>query len=488
MKPASIMAFLRQKLSAASITLTAFVTVMALTMATIWFTITTSLSDYLNQQTEVLGNSLATQAAFNATQSILTNDLLSLNVLLNRLVINENILSARVYNKKDELLAQASSANIPLVNDEMRPTDEHRVYSSSVRFRDEVVGHVLITLDKTPALSTLSRLGNALFGVGLFLTVLFSLAMLLLIRWLYTPIQQLSDALLALNRGTRTAPLPNLIYVEANELRTQVETLQSIEQIPEPEQTPSHEDHSSHEDSIAAQKTETQIEFDFDRIIEESQRENCVLYFRMKNLQDWNEQMTPLQVANLLTPVYRALFLCAEEYQGQVHQYENDGVLVFFQAKDCQDNLFMNAVCTAQLFLKLHESLAETELYADVPNLNVHVSLHKGNEHIANMMAHHYFDPSEMRALLIEASALNQSQVVNRLLLSEAIITVPEIQNRVVTSLPDVIEIEEEEFLAYEVKDVAEKYRKRIQEKLEQTELTSPKTKDDEDTFPLFAS
>ena len=203
MKPASIMAFLRQKLSAASITLTAFVTVMALTMATVWFTVTTSLSDYLNQQTEVLGNSLATQAAFNATQSILTNDLLSLNVLLNRLVINENILSARVYNKKDELLAQASSANIPLVNGEMRPTDEHRVYSSSVKFRDEVVGHVLITLDKTPALSTLSRLGNALFGVGLFLTVLFSLVMLLLVRWLYTPIQQLSDALLALNRGTR---------------------------------------------------------------------------------------------------------------------------------------------------------------------------------------------------------------------------------------------------------------------------------------------
>ncbi|MGB2065428.1 MAG: hypothetical protein ACPHUL_09725, partial [Marinomonas gallaica] len=93
---------LLQKCSSASILLSTYLALILITLATVWFSVTSAVDKHLNQQTDVLGSSLATQAAFNATQSILTNDLLSLNVLLNRLVVSDNILSARVYNKKDE--------------------------------------------------------------------------------------------------------------------------------------------------------------------------------------------------------------------------------------------------------------------------------------------------------------------------------------------------------------------------------------------------
>ena len=86
MKSNKAIAFLRKKLSASAITITTFMSLMIITVGLFWFTITQALENYLDQQIDVLGNSLATQAAFNATQSILTNDLLSLNVLLNRLV------------------------------------------------------------------------------------------------------------------------------------------------------------------------------------------------------------------------------------------------------------------------------------------------------------------------------------------------------------------------------------------------------------------
>ncbi len=108
---------------------------MMLTIILFWYTITNTLEGYLSQQTEVLGNSLATQASFNATQSILTNDLLSLNVLLNRLVIDQNILSAHVYNKDDELLAEASSRSSS--GAEIKANENQKIFSSVIKFRQK---------------------------------------------------------------------------------------------------------------------------------------------------------------------------------------------------------------------------------------------------------------------------------------------------------------------------------------------------------------
>ena len=82
LKARNLHSLIEQKLSASIVTLLTFLSLMLITLALFWVTITNTLESYLTQQTEVLGSSLATQAAFNATQSILTNDLLSLNVLL----------------------------------------------------------------------------------------------------------------------------------------------------------------------------------------------------------------------------------------------------------------------------------------------------------------------------------------------------------------------------------------------------------------------
>jgi uncharacterized membrane protein affecting hemolysin expression len=196
-KTKAIAAFIRKKLSASVITVAIFISLMILTVCIFWYTMTHALGNYLSQQTEVLGSSLATQAAFNATQSILNNDLLSLNVLLNRLVVDDNILSARVYNKKDELLAEADSGNSGMQSEQdFRPSETHRVYSSSIKFRDEIVGHVLITLDKTPAQATLQHLNNLLIGVAIFTCTIALLLIILITKWLFAPINEASSALI----------------------------------------------------------------------------------------------------------------------------------------------------------------------------------------------------------------------------------------------------------------------------------------------------
>lgn len=474
-KTKPLIAFIRKKLSASVVTVATFIALMVLTVCIFWYTMTHALENYLSQQTEVLGSSLATQAAFNATQSILTNDLLSLNVLLNRLVVDDNILSARVYNKKDELLAEADSDNSGRQSEgDFRPNDKRRVYSSSIKFRDEIVGHVLITLDKTPAQATLQHLNNLLIGVAIFISTISLLFIILITRWLFTPINEASSALITYSKGLHKNSLVMPIYKEARELHNAVEAIQALKlpkEIVEKSTKP-----VADMDIIAAVK-KAQFEINFDAIFEESKQRSCLLYFDILNIEKWHEDMTPLQVANLLTPIYRAIFQASEIYLGHVHQYKNDSAVILFSAHDCEDKLYLNAVSTAQLFLGLVDKLLENELYKDTSKLNFHLGLHQGNAQITNMVKENHFEPDKVDILLNNVHQLKQSESINKLVISDDIFTLSHIQNRVFTGLPEIIEDNGKEVLAYEVKGMSDKYKQEIQQHI--VEITEPNLQKD---------
>ncbi|SBS24552.1 Bacterial virulence factor hemolysin [Marinomonas aquimarina] len=458
---------LLRKCSAASILMGTYLALIFITLAVVWFSVNSAVNKHLNQQTDVLGSSLATQAAFNATQSILTNDLLSLNVLLNRLVVSDNILSARVYNRKDELLAEANRNGTQTATDtEVRPSDTHRIFSSPIRFRDDVVGHVLITLDRTSVQSTLSHISNLVVGLGIFLAAVTSLVLLLTVKRLYQPIARATDALEAYTNGTNNAPLPEQGYLEANELIGHVRTLQTLElTAPLPRAVEAIESDAPPVDE------EGQFEINFEQIIQDTERESCALFIQLKHLNAWRDELPPLQVANLLTPIYRTIFLASEYYNGQVHQYDKDCVLMLFQAKNCDDNLYMNAASCAQLIQELLKQLMDTHLYEDVPAIAYHMGLHKGDESLAKMYEANHIDAEGITGLIEAADALAMSESHNQLVLTEDVITVPEIQNRIILSLPEIIELEQGEVLAYAVKGLSDKYRARIQEHMDELNI-----------------
>ncbi|KZN12835.1 AhpA/YtjB family protein [Marinomonas sp. TW1] len=458
-------AFIRKRLSASTITVATFLSLMILTVCIFWYTMTHALSNYLSQQTEVLGSSLATQAAFNATQSILTNDLLSLNVLLNRLVVDENILSARVYNKKDELLAEADSSGAGIRSEqELRPSEKRRVYSSSIKFRDEIVGHVLITLDKTPAQATLQHLNNLLIGVAIFISTIALLFIVILTRWLFNPINDIRDALINLDKKQRKSTLVEPVYKEARLLYQAVtETRPKKKAAKAISNTKTNTTETLPEEEIS-QVEKAQFEMNFDAIFEESKQRNCLLYFDILNLEKWHEDLSPLQVANLLTPIYRAMFQASETYLGQVHQYQNDAAIILFSAEHCEDNLYLNAVCTAELFIGLVEKLYENELYEEAPKLDFHLGLHQGNTQISHMIKADKLEPEKITGVLDKVAQLKKTEHINKLVITDDIFTLSQIQNRVFTSLPDIIEEDGEEILAYEVKGLSDKYSQQIQQ------------------------
>ncbi|WP_417787177.1 AhpA/YtjB family protein [Stutzerimonas xanthomarina] len=96
----------------------------------------------MEQQADALGQSLITQTASSATDLLVANDILSLNVLLSNLVKNPLVAHAAIYSVDNRVLAESGA----------RPQrnllgDEEGLYSTPISFQEVIAGHLRISLD-----------------------------------------------------------------------------------------------------------------------------------------------------------------------------------------------------------------------------------------------------------------------------------------------------------------------------------------------------
>ncbi|MCG6540930.1 histidine kinase [Pseudomonas sp. KSR10] len=96
----------------------------------------------MEQQADALGQSLLTQTAASATDLLVANDILSLNVLLSNLVKNPLVAHAAIYSVDNRVLAESGT----------RPQrnllgDEEGLYSAPISFQEVIAGHLRISLD-----------------------------------------------------------------------------------------------------------------------------------------------------------------------------------------------------------------------------------------------------------------------------------------------------------------------------------------------------
>ncbi len=140
----------------------------------------------MEQQADALGQSLITQTAASATDLLVANDNLSLNVLLSNLVKNPLVAHAAIYSVDNRVLAESGS----------RPQrnllgDEEGLYSTPISFQEVIAGHLRISLDMQQFQQPMTI---SLQSMGLLSLILLALTLILsmrLGRQLSLPLMQL---------------------------------------------------------------------------------------------------------------------------------------------------------------------------------------------------------------------------------------------------------------------------------------------------------
>ncbi|MFJ4351729.1 histidine kinase [Pseudomonas sp. NPDC089428] len=324
----------------------------------------------MHEQADALGQSLTTQTATSATELLVSNDILSLNVLLGNLVKNPLVAHAAIYSVDNRILAEAGQ----------RPRNSllgeaEGLYQTKITFQDVTAGQLRISLDMSqfqqPMLISLQSMGilaAILLALALSLSLRqgrhITLPLLQLRVWLrdphpYTPAIDRQDEIgdIARQLHARLAPPPP----------------------PEPEPEEEEDEFDELHDEVPAkpaQRAKAVVQADEDddeafagllddeeqlaakpALVESDEPQNTAVLAVQLGSQEQLRRLPRTRLTELLERYRGCLEQAASLYEGDIHTLNDGSTLVLFHSRDCGEDYLTNAICCGELLRALGHAL-----------------------------------------------------------------------------------------------------------------------------------
>ena len=354
----------------------------------------------MHEQADALGQSLTTQTATSATELLVSNDILSLNVLLNNLTKNPLVAHAAIYSVDNRILAEAGQRP---KNSLLGETEG--VYQTKITFQDVTAGHLRISLDMNQFEQPMTI---SLQSMGILAAILLALALALSLRlgrhittpllqlrvWLrepdpYTPAIQRQDEIgdLARQLHSRLAPpapepepepepeedYDDSDYEEAedNEPTFEVRNLSdpSFDQtpaVPAPKAVPRQvistaEDDNDDEDPFADLRdtgtSAAPAALVKPKPVSPATPQPCAVLAVQLGAQEQLRRLPRARLMELLERYRDCLNQAASLYQSELHTLNDGSTLMLFHSEDSGDDYLTNAICCGELLRALGHAL-----------------------------------------------------------------------------------------------------------------------------------
>ncbi|MFT5594005.1 MAG: class 3 adenylate cyclase [Oceanicoccus sp.] len=390
--------------------------------------ITRSAIEHLEQQQSELRHTLTRQVSLQAAEAIFSQDLLSLNVILSTLTEYPNIRYAAVYDLNNKVVAEQGNA------------DDSSGIPMSIQYQNEVIGLLEIRLNDEP----LKQRTWQLYGLWMVLSLLLS-TFCALTAWfvghrLGLKLEQSRYELEHLGTIKQVTLHQNGEFKDFSEalakhhqLNNQQKALhQSLAQYMQPQLFPVWQNRAL--------------------VIETQYQAGAVLFFKIAGLEQAQQDMNKLELAQLLDQHYALINQAAKLYNGTVVSFEGDGVMVLFDQEQCDQKHGFHGVCTGLLALGLIDVLNQARIKHQLFPIECKVALHCGdiltrrfpntaqadaypwlpmnNDKEACNGAALLCEQSEAKGLLMSKTCFEQGQLASQLALSKH-------HNLVQLNLPD---------------------------------------------------
>lgn len=347
----------------------------------------------MQQQADALGQALITQTAASATELLVSNDILSLNVLLNNLAKNPLVAHAAIYSVDNRILAEAGA----------RPTrsvlgETEGLYTTPITFQEVMAGQLRISLDMSQFQQPMTI---SLQSMGILSLILLALTLSLSMRLG----RHISTPLLQMRLWLRDPDDPAPGAGRNDEIGDLARQLQArlVPEKPEPEpeldDEPLLEDDSEdylhdEDDERFDEPQEPRAEHDFDEadlredddeplkpwpdtiepddpfadLRDESEapapiakaprpsQASAVLAIQL-GAQEQLRRLPRTRLLDLLDRYRGCLEQAAALYQGQLHTLKDGSSLMLFHERECGEDYLTHAICCGELMRALGHAL-----------------------------------------------------------------------------------------------------------------------------------
>ena len=351
----------------------------------------------MHEQADALGQSLTTQTATSATELLVSNDILSLNVLLNNLTKNPLVAHAAIYSVDNRILAEAGQRP---KNSLLGETEG--VYQTKITFQDVTAGHLRISLDMNQFEQPMTI---SLQSMGILSAILLALALALSLRlgrnittpllqlrvWLrepdpYTPAITRQDEIgdLARQLHTRLAPpapepepepepeedFDDSEYEEADDHEPTFEvrnlsdpTFDEKPAVLAPKATPrqviSTEEDEGEEDPFSDLRDTGTASVAPKAVVNaepKAPQPSAVLAVQL-GAQEQLRRLPRARLMELLERYRDCLNQAASLYQSELHTLNDGSTLMLFHSEDSGEDYLTNAICCGELLRALGHAL-----------------------------------------------------------------------------------------------------------------------------------
>lgn len=344
----------------------------------------------MQQQADALGQALITQTAASATELLVSNDILSLNVLLSNLAKNPLVAHAAIYSVDDRILAEAGS----------RPTrsvlgETEGLYSTSITFQEVMAGQLRISLDMrqfqqpmTISLQSMGILSLILLALTLSLSMRLgrhiSTPLLQMRLWLRDPDDPAPGAGRNDEIGDLARQLQARLVPEKPEPEPELDDEPLLDDVDdylpeedderfddEPEQPrtghsfdePDSDDEAlkpwpdsiEPDDPFADLRDEPEVAMPVTKAPRPSQA-SAVLAIQL-GAQEQLRRLPRTRLLDLLDRYRGCLEQAAALYQGQLHTLKDGSSLMLFHERECGEDYLTHAICCGELMRALGHAL-----------------------------------------------------------------------------------------------------------------------------------
>ena len=351
----------------------------------------------MHEQADALGESLTTQTATSATELLVSNDILSLNVLLNNLTKNPLVAHAAIYSVDNRILAEAGQRP---KNSLLGETEG--VYQTKITFQDVTAGHLRISLDMNQFEQPMTI---SLQSMGILSAILLALALALSLRlgrnittpllqlrvWLrepdpYTPAITRQDEIgdLARQLHTRLAPpapepepepepeedFDDSEYEETDDQEPTFEvrnlsdpTFDEKPAVPAPKAAPrqviSTEEDEDEDDPFSDLRDTGTASVAPEAVVKAeptAPQPSAVLAVQL-GAQEQLRRLPRARLMELLERYRDCLNQAASLYQSELHTLNDGSTLMLFHSEDSGEDYLTNAICCGELLRALGHAL-----------------------------------------------------------------------------------------------------------------------------------